>query len=458
MIRIVGMSSIANHILGLHGWIAAAVVFVVPALEASAFVGFVFPGEIAVLLGGVLASQHRLSLPLVLAAAVAGAVIGDTIGYEIGKRYGRRLLDGTVGRVVRRHHLDRAERYLAERGGKAVFVGRFTAALRVLIPGLAGMSGMRYRTFILYNALGGTLWAGGFVVAGYVAGDSWHEVAKVAGRASLVLLLMLVVVGGIVLAVRWTFRNRARLDAFRRRQLERPRVVAVRERFRRQLAFAGRRLRPGQERGLSLTLGLVVLIAFLWIFGALTRDVAASHDLAQLDRPVLEFFIRHREPWLTNVFKVLTTLGSAGFLIPMSIVVGAAVWWARRTAKPMAFLAVTFAGAELAFRVVKHLLDRARPSDALAVAHFGGAAFPSGHATLAAAMWGAIAITVTPFLTTVNRRVMVWSVAVVIAVLVGVTRLYLGAHWLTDVLAGWALGAGWLTATVLAFRPGRATA
>ncbi|GAC1532266.1 MAG: hypothetical protein NVS3B12_09710 [Acidimicrobiales bacterium] len=136
------MSHLADRILGLHGWGALLVIFAVPALESSAFLGFLFPGEVAVLLGGVLAYQHKVSLPAAIAAAVAGAVIGDTIGFEVGKRWGRAILHGTVGRVVNKDHLERAERYLAERGGKAVFFGRFTAALRVLIPGMAGMSGM----------------------------------------------------------------------------------------------------------------------------------------------------------------------------------------------------------------------------------------------------------------------------------------------------------------------------
>src|SRR6266540_6996364 len=86
------MGHLADRILALHGWVALAIVFLVPALEASAFVGFVFPGEIAVLLGGVLAFQHRISLPAAIAAAVAGAIIGDSIGYLVGRRWGRTML------------------------------------------------------------------------------------------------------------------------------------------------------------------------------------------------------------------------------------------------------------------------------------------------------------------------------------------------------------------------------
>src|SRR6266545_1665859 len=216
------MGHLADRILALHGWVALAIVFLVPALEASAFVGFVFPGEIAVLLGGVLAFQHRVSLPAVVAAAVAGAVIGDTVGYLVGRRFGRRVLDGSIGRVVDPKHLDRAERYLARRGGPAVLLGRFTAALRVLIPGLAGMARLDYRTFAVYNAAGGALWATGFVLLGYAAGSGWRRVEQVAGQASLIVLLVVGVVAAVVLGARWTARHPDRIRALAERQADRP--------------------------------------------------------------------------------------------------------------------------------------------------------------------------------------------------------------------------------------------
>jgi len=142
------MSRISDLILSLRGWVALLVVFLLPALEASVFFGFLFPGEIAVILGGVLAFQHRIGLGAAIIVAVSGAIVGDTVGYAVGRRWGRPMLQGALGRLVKAHHLDQAERFLAKHGGKAVFLGRWTAALRVLIPGLAGMSRLRYRTFV----------------------------------------------------------------------------------------------------------------------------------------------------------------------------------------------------------------------------------------------------------------------------------------------------------------------
>lgn len=195
------MDTIAADMLALPPWLALLVVFVLPALESSAFIGFVFPGEIALVLGGVLAYEGRVSLGAVLGAGIAGAILGDSIGYAVGRRYGRRLLDGTVGRFVKSGHLDRAETYLAERGGTAVFFGRFTAALRVMVPGLAGMSGLRYRTFLAYNVASGITWGVLSVMLGYLGGSSWRHVEHIASRIGLGALaaVAIMLLGGSLL-------------------------------------------------------------------------------------------------------------------------------------------------------------------------------------------------------------------------------------------------------------------
>jgi len=229
--------SVVGWILGLHGWVLLAVVFAFPALEASAFVGIVFPGEIAVIVGGVIASRGNANLAAVIAAAVVGAVIGDNVGYYVGERWGRRLLDATVGRFIKQEHLDRAEAYLARRGGAAVFIGRWTAALRVLVPGLAGMARLRYRTFLLYNFLGGAAWATTFVVLGFVAGDAFRNVQRAAGQAGLVLLALILLVGAIVLAGRWVAKHPERIRRVREWAVSLPPVRAVRGVLYRPLRF-----------------------------------------------------------------------------------------------------------------------------------------------------------------------------------------------------------------------------
>lgn len=168
-----------------------ALVFLFPAVEASIFVGVLVPGEIGIVLGGVLANQHKLPLWGVLVAAVAGAIIGDSIGYWVGKRYGEWILRRLPNRIIDDEKIERAEQTVRRYGGRAVFIGRFTAALRALVPGTAGMSGVHYGKFLVWNAAGGTLWAVAYVLIGYLAGSQYRHIEKYANYIGIVLLVVI---------------------------------------------------------------------------------------------------------------------------------------------------------------------------------------------------------------------------------------------------------------------------
>lgn len=202
------MPSLTHFMSTIGGWRAVGIVFLVPAAEASVFLGFVFPGETAVVLGGVIASQGKVALWSVLLAAVLGAVIGDSIGFLVGSRWGERILRSTVGRFVKPEHIERARDYVNRRGGRAVFFGRFAAALRALVPGTAGMAGMAYRRFLVWNVAGGTLWAISFTLVGYAAGASYRKVMHTANLAGLVVLGVVVLVAGTAVAVARRRRRR----------------------------------------------------------------------------------------------------------------------------------------------------------------------------------------------------------------------------------------------------------
>jgi len=440
------MSRAAELILSLHGWVALSVVFLVPALEASAFVGILFPGEIAVILGGVLAFQGRIGLAAAIGAAVSGAVVGDSVGYGVGKRWGRPMLEASVGRLrlVSSQHLDRAERFLVQHGGKAVLLGRWTAALRVLIPGLAGMSRINYRSFLLYNLVGGGLWATAFVLVGYVAGEGWRTVESVAKQASLVLLVLVLIVGAVVLLARWVVEHPERVRAAVDRQLARPILARLHERYQGQLAFLARRLRPEGALGLSLTLGLMGVVLAGWSFGLVLQDVLAHQQLTQLDASVQAFFRFHREAWVTSLLRATARLGAAGLLVPLTILTGLALSLRRHRWRPLIVLVAAVGGAELLAGLVKQLVQRPRPPLAEAATLAAGFAFPSAHATAATAVFGALAALVVTRSDSWTRVVVAWTAASLLVVVVGFSQVYLGANWLSDVVGGVALGGLWL--------------
>ena len=198
------ISRLLQPLLSLHGWQAYALVGLLVFAEDSVMLGFVFPGETAAILGGVLASKGGVTLGGIVAVVVVCAIVGDSVGYAIGERWGRPLLQ--LGPLRKRQKgIGAALEQLSRRGPAAVFVGRFSAFLRAVVPGLAGMSKMPYRVFLPFNALGGICWGVTFVLLGYFVGE---RVEKISGIASDVVLgLILVVIVLLVIRHRRTERR-----------------------------------------------------------------------------------------------------------------------------------------------------------------------------------------------------------------------------------------------------------
>jgi membrane protein DedA with SNARE-associated domain len=425
------LASISDAILSLHGWVALAIVFLIPALEASAFVGFIFPGEIAVLLGGVLAYQGRISLWAAVGAAVLGATVGDTIGYAVGRRWGRGLLHRTLGRLpIIRHHLernlDRAQAFVRRRRGSAVLVGRFTAALRALIPGLAGMSGVHYPTFLAYNVAGAIAWGGGFSLLGYLAGASYRRVESYAGRIGLGLLGLVVAWLLATWAIRWLGRRSDRIREVSARLAEIPPLQWLRSRLAPQLGWIRRRLDPASPRGFALSLTVALGAFAAWSFGGLTQDVLGNDEMALFDPRFEAFVLAHRTGWLTAAMKGLTWLGSTVVIVPIAILIGAYFVVRRRDWRPYALLAGAIAGAVAWYDVVKGGVGRARPPMTDWIGRYSGHAFPSGHAAQTIAFY-AMAATLLSAGRSVRTRTLLWLSTSVITLIVGFSRVYLGA-------------------------------
>jgi membrane-associated protein len=198
--------NLLNPLLNLHGWEAYALVGALVFAEAGILIGFVFPGETAVILGGVAASRGHIEIAALIVVVVVCAVAGDSVGYLVGQRWGRRLLEV---RLLRRRQrtFGRVLDQLNRRGAIAVFVARFTAFLRAVVPGLAGMSSLPYRVFLPANAAGGVVWGTAYCLLGYLVGSAYTKLEHDSAIASDVLL-GLVVAAFVVLAVRRRRRER----------------------------------------------------------------------------------------------------------------------------------------------------------------------------------------------------------------------------------------------------------
>lgn len=157
------------------------------------------------------------------------------------------------------------------------------------------------------------------------------------------------------------------------------------------------------------------------------------------DHRILEFVIKHRTGWLDSTMRVVTSLGS--FTVLTFVAVVAALVWRKRVGDwtALVLLALVAAIAWWSSNSLKLAFGRARPDLADRLVLAGGYSFPSGHATQSAAIWGTLALLAASRFP--SHRLSIWSAAATIAVSVGVSRVYLGVHWFTDVIAGWALGA-----------------
>lgn len=197
------MGRFLDWLLGLPGPLVYACVGALVYLEDAFFLGLVVPGETAAILGGVVANLGHVTLPAMIGVVVLAAILGDITGYVIGRRLGPRLLDR---RGFRRHHerVERTRQLLARRGGVAVFLGRFVAFARTLIPPLAGAARMPVRTFLIWNVLGATAWGTSAVLAGHLAGRSYARLERVLGRTTTITVAVLVAVALLV----WYLRRR----------------------------------------------------------------------------------------------------------------------------------------------------------------------------------------------------------------------------------------------------------
>jgi membrane-associated protein len=201
------MTEFVDSILNVPPVLAYVIVACLVFAEDALFVGFVLPGETAAVLGGVVASRGNVQLWLMMVLVVLAAIIGDSVGYEVGKHFGPRILGLRVFRKQRKK-LDEAQDFLRRRGGAAVFLGRFIAFFRAVMPALAGTSRVPYPRFLVFNAAGGLVWGAGFVLLGFLAGNSYEAVAKAAGRDIAVIIGAVAVIGIIIWRVRRARRER----------------------------------------------------------------------------------------------------------------------------------------------------------------------------------------------------------------------------------------------------------
>jgi membrane protein DedA with SNARE-associated domain/membrane-associated phospholipid phosphatase len=417
-------------------------------LETGAFVGLIAPGETVVLSGGVIAGQGEIDLFPLIGLVWVCAVLGDTTSFFIGRRLGRRFLEKHGPRVKITHdRLEQVEGYFDRYGGRTILIGRFIGLVRALAPFIAGSSGLAYRRFIPYSIVGTGLWSTTFCVLGYVFWRSFDKVASIVGQAIFGFGVTVTLIVGIVVAYKRRHQIREWFDAHRDHPLIKPLfavgaplhrwIVRPVARFLRPyVRFIGDRLMPG-ELGLEFTTLVAVGGVGIFVFVLYVTVLAGNLGPTPFDNDALDIADRLRSDMLVDIAKVVSALGALPTVAGLVVATAGLLATRRRHAEAIV-LVLGLALIYISVKVTKEAVDRPRPTGSLVGT--SGQAYPSGHAAYAMA-WIACAVALTRRLRLVTSGVLVF-VALAIAAAVGLSRIYLRAHWWSDVAGAWGLGAG----------------
>lgn len=429
----------------LHPHWAVLAVFLAALAESLAVVGLIVPGALIMFGVGALIALGALELWTTMAWAVAGAIAGDGISYWLGRHYRERVpslwpfrrYPGLIGR---------GEMFFQRHGGKSVVLGRFVGPVRPIVPVVAGMLGMRPLRFYAVNLLSALAWAPAYIFPGVVFGGSLMLAGAVAARlAAMFVALVLslwVVVSAIKHLVLWLPPRMDRaLTMFQAWAASEPHPGWARK-------VVVELLDPARPASRGLLLLATVLILGAWGFLGVLEDVVTGDPLVRVDSTVYHLLQGFRTPLADTVMIALTELGDAA--VTIAVVTAVMLWLIWRRAWAAAAYWLGAAGfAALLVLALKASLRLPRP---VSLPYDGpyGFGFPSSHATMSLVIYGFLGVLLAREFSA-RGRWLVFAVVVPLIGLIAFSRLYLGAHWLSDVLGGLAFGTAWVALLGIAY-------
>ncbi|GAA5191948.1 hypothetical protein GCM10023322_50470 [Rugosimonospora acidiphila] len=413
--------------------------------ETATILGLVAPGEITLLVVGFLCYRGTLHLGIAVPLMIAGGLIGDSVGYFEGRRVGPRLRHTRLGQRVGEHRWMKADALLLKHGGRAVLMARFIAFARTLVPRLAGMSGMRYSSFLPWNAVGVACVAGGTVVVGYLAGRSYATATELFGQATSALLTLVVVIVAIVLIGRYLGRHPDPMADLGKRLAAWPPLRFVDRAYRAAFGWLTERIGVGGAVAVNVLGGGLALLgvgyALTWAVDHLVRNSGLL-----LADPFITHWVSSRRTHAAVSVATDTLLTLRGtFLVVLVGVLAVALNWRSRVWRVDLVGVLGTGGAFLPLVIISLAADWERAPQATPRPGF----FPNQTAVVAASL-GMLAWLL-------SRRfgwriaVPAWTAAAGLVFVVGAARVYVGWSWPSEVIASTLLGGLWLMVFVIAW-------
>lgn len=428
--------------LQLHPHWAGLAVFAISALESLLVVGLFVPGTVVMFGIGALVATGAMALWPTLAWAVLGAIAGDGISFMIGYHFHQRL---RVMWPFYKHPalMARGVDFFHHHGGKSIIFARFVGPVRPILPAVAGMLNMPPARFFLVNILSALVWAPAYLLPGILFGASLGLAAEVAGRLALLLVVLIAVLwAGIWLVQRLFKLLQPHATQFRDAILARSRRHALLH------PLAAALLDPAHPEARGMTILSVLLLAASWAFLAILLEVRERSTLANLDSLVFHSLQDLRTPFADRVMVAVTQLGDG--LVLGILIAGLALWLGVRGYWKACLHWLAAAGiATLLTRAIKLGTAMERPRDLYT--GVDAFSFPSSHTGMSIVVYGFLAVIIARELPPA-RRWLPYVMATLLCIPIAFSRLYLGAHWLSDVLGGISLALFWVALMGIAYR------
>ena len=438
-------------VIVLHPGLAYCTVFLISLSESLALLGLIVPGTVIMFGVGAVVATGSLDLKPVLLLAVGGAIAGDGISYWLGRHYQedlRRVWPFSRFPAM----LQKGEVFFRRHGGKSVLFGRFVGPVRPVIPMVAGMLGVQPLQFTIVNVLSALGWALVYILPGLFFGTSLAVAGAVSTRLAVIAFILAASIWGSI----WLSRRLLTLIVYNG-----PIWLSELKKWTTSTTSTHKAVIPMKKlfsfllfrrQGEALLLGFLALAFFAssWGFLGILQDVLAKDPLVVADQAVYHFFQSLRTPWADNVFIAITELGDAFVNISLFCVV-LGVLLVRKCHRTAGFWVLTVLGGLSGTQLLKWIIHLPRPLDIYrGISSYG---FPSGHTTMSVVLYGFLAILLARRLAG-RWRWGLFSGVMLIAVVIGISRLYLGAHWLSDVLGGFFIGTSWASLIGIAYLKG----
>ncbi|MDW6022537.1 VTT domain-containing protein [Mesorhizobium sp. BAC0120] len=439
-------SAVTDYI-GAHPHLAYAVVFLLALSESIPVIGVVVPGSAVILAVGALVPSGVVTLWPLLAASMAGAIVGDGLSFWIGHRYQRELL-GLWPLDRYPELIARSEAFFSRHGDKSVFLARFTPGVRAFVPLLAGMLRMPAWRFYAANILSALVWAPSHILPGMLVGTSIGLLGAAAKPLAIMAVLLIILLWAVIHVVRFTLHRGIPVLTTGAVNLQAWSSTGD-TRLKRSVFNLLDPSRPQLRRIAALAL---LLVGAAWLFLGVLEDVVSGDPLVRVDMSIYHALQELRTAPGDRAMIAVTELGDTFVVTAVTLVVFLWLAW-RRAWRTAGYWLLAVAGASALNTAIKVALHRPRPSELL-YSGWSAFAFPSGHSTVNLVLYGFLAFLIGRELSPAWRLPVAFGAAALI-LLIAFSRLYLGAHWFSDVVGGLAFGTVWLAAVGLSYLRGR---